>query len=719
MFKNSYGLKAKIAFICISIAVISSIFSLFLIFTGLNDQEEIIQEELMLISQSINNAIQDQFVERYLDSTGISGRVNNYKLNSTEAISQLNNFVDNYQIYELVLICDLNGNLISSNNKDRYGKSINTDALHRYNYRGESWFNAVMQKKWTEDKSKGLAGVYFEDPNFHPYVEEAFREKKFFNVFATYVYNANNQPIAIAANFVNFSWVEFAMLRIYNELEKTNWKSAQINLIDKSGKLIVDYSPVLNNWSKEIVHDEKVLKKLSLAERGNVAAIAAQKGEEGSLETVNVRRNVKQLAGFAQVAGKKFVNDIGWKILIQIDKSEIFANINHVKILFMTLFALIVSTTIIVSLLFSTRLTKKLLDLTQLLSNSNNVLNRTAQEMASSSEQLSTSANEQAASLQETVSSLNEINSMVTKTSDMANISKSKSEISKGTVNSGKIAIDKMLNAIQNIKVSNDAVLNTVNQGNRKIADIVKVISEIENKTKVINEIVFQTKLLSFNASVEAARAGEHGKGFSVVAQEVGNLAQMSGNSAREISQMLDSSISKVKAISDEIETEIEKIIHECKLRVDEGENVSRECADKFEKILTTTEEINSLINDIASSAKEQAKGLTEINKSMHEIDGITHQNAMAAQETSKASLALIKQGQEIHDISNDLHEIIQGYTIDKANSNNSKYPPNSGGDSYRQNENKTEHHERKQKKHTPIPEDKVPSANDPRFEDL
>ncbi len=717
MFKTSYGLKVKIAFICISIAVISSVFSLFLIFTGLNDQEDLIKDQLMLISKSISNSIQDQFYERYLGTTAISGRVNGFKLNSSEAIDQLNKYVDNYQIYELVLICDFNGNLLAANSKDKEGKPLNVEYLYKYNFRSESWFNAVLQKKWTEDKSKGLEGVHFEDPNFYSYIDETFKGKKFFNAFSTYIYNANAQPIAIVANFVNFEWAENSLLRLYADFERTNWKSAQINLLDKSGTLIIDYSPVLNNWNKEILHDDKVLKKLNLAERDNVAAIAAQKGGEGSTETVNVRRQVKQLAGFTQVTGKKFVDDIGWKILLQIDRSEIYSNINFVKNLFMTLFAIVVTTTIIVSLLFSTRLSKRLLDLTQLLSSSNNVLNRTAQEMASSSEQLSTSANEQAASLQETVSSLNEINSMVTKTSDMANVSKNKSEISKNTVNSGKIAIDKMLNAIQNIKVSNDAVLNTVNQGNRKIADIVKVISEIENKTKVINEIVFQTKLLSFNASVEAARAGEHGKGFSVVAQEVGNLAQMSGNSAREISQMLDSSISKVKAISDEIETEIEKIIHECKLRVDEGENVSRDCADKFEKILTTSEEINSLINDIASSAKEQAKGLTEINKSMHEIDGITHQNAMAAQETSKASLALIKQGQEIHDISNDLHEIIQGYTIDKVNSK-VNYPPNSGGESFRQSEYKVEH-EKKQKKHTPIPEDKVPSASDPRFEDL
>jgi methyl-accepting chemotaxis protein len=87
---------------------------------------------------------------------------------------------------------------------------------------------------------------------------------------------------------------------------------------------------------------------------------------------------------------------------------------------------------------------------------------------------------------------------------------------------------------------------------NENMADIVKSIAEIKTKTNVINDIVFQTKLLSFNASVEAARAGEHGKGFAVVAEEVGALAAMSGNASKEIAQLLDGSLSRVTVLADE-----------------------------------------------------------------------------------------------------------------------------------------------------------------------
>lgn len=85
---------------------------------------------------------------------------------------------------------------------------------------------------------------------------------------------------------------------------------------------------------------------------------------------------------------------------------------------------------------------------------------------------------------------------------------------------------------------------------NRGLQDLVLLIGKIREKTKVIDEIVFQTRLLSFNASVEAARAGEHGKGFAVVAEEVGSLAQMSGSAAKEISAILAEGVSKAESLT-------------------------------------------------------------------------------------------------------------------------------------------------------------------------
>lgn len=96
---------------------------------------------------------------------------------------------------------------------------------------------------------------------------------------------------------------------------------------------------------------------------------------------------------------------------------------------------------------------------------------------------------------------------------------------------------------MREIDSSNKELVKEIERNNTELTKITNMISEINEKTQVINDIVFQTKLLSFNASVEVVRAGEHGKGFAVVAEEVGNLASMSGKASLDISEMLETSI--------------------------------------------------------------------------------------------------------------------------------------------------------------------------------
>lgn len=271
-----------------------------------------------------------------------------------------------------------------------------------------------------------------------------------------------------------------------------------------------------------------------------------------------------------------------------------------------------------------------------------------AVQIASAAEQLSQASTEQAASLEETAASIEEMNSMVAKNSDNANSTASTSGVSERKATEGKMVVEKMIHSMDEINKSNTMIMDQVNYSNNRIAEIVKVIEEIGSKTKVINDIVFQTKLLSFNASVEAARAGDQGKGFAVVAEEVGNLAAMSGTAATEISTLLDESIRKVNEIVSETKTKVEKLIVEGKNTVEEGSKVAHQCGEVLEDIVRNVSNVSGMAVEIATASQEQSNGVQEITKAMGQLDQATQQNAATSQECAHAAEKLSNQAESL-----------------------------------------------------------------------
>ncbi len=284
-----------------------------------------------------------------------------------------------------------------------------------------------------------------------------------------------------------------------------------------------------------------------------------------------------------------------------------------------------------------------------------------AQEIAASSHELSGASTEQASSLEETASSIEELNSMVQKNAENATKTFELADHSRESATRGKEVVQNMMNAIGDINVSNDSIMESINESNRKISEIVNVISEIGNKTKVINDIVFQTKLLSFNASVEAARAGENGKGFAVVAEEVGNLASMSGNAAQEIAAMLDESIKKVEGIVEETKKKVEGLIVEGKNKVAVGTRIAKECGVVLDEIVVNIGSVTTMASEISSACQEQAAGVQEINKAMGQLDQVTQTNSATSEQTASAAQELSAQAESLSTVINVLVETIRG----------------------------------------------------------
>jgi len=314
-----------------------------------------------------------------------------------------------------------------------------------------------------------------------------------------------------------------------------------------------------------------------------------------------------------------------------------------------------------VTMVWSNKTTRKfILDISLRIAEYADQVSEGSNELNSISVSLSQATVEQSSSLQETSSAIQQTSSMVVKNTENAKQAAETSAQSLSYTNEGKAAVEKMIQSIDDISRSNELIVSQVDHSNQQMEAITTMIKEIGEKTKVINDIVFQTKLLSFNASVEAARAGENGKGFAVVAEEVGNLAAMSGRSAKEISDLLEGSIRRVESIVAETRTAVQSSIAEGKEKVKSGVSTAKTCEGILNQIITNVTDVSRMAAEISGASQEQSQGIGEITKAIEQLDSATQQNAASSEKTAHASGELAHQATSLK---NTVHELVQTIT--------------------------------------------------------
>ncbi|HOT45817.1 MAG TPA: methyl-accepting chemotaxis protein [Spirochaetota bacterium] len=218
---------------------------------------------------------------------------------------------------------------------------------------------------------------------------------------------------------------------------------------------------------------------------------------------------------------------------------------------------------------------------------------------------LSHRTTQQASALEEIASTIEENTSTVERNAEN---SKKARELTQEGARKSSLGSKQALIAIQSI--------NEINDSSKKISEIISVI----------NEIAFQTNLLALNAAVEAARAGEQGRGFAVVAGEVRNLAQRSGDAAKQIEQL----------IIESVET------------VENGTRLVVESSEFLKEIADTAQSSANIISEIAAASDEQRLGMEQINKAVIELESMTQQNAALVEETTSTSEGMVNQAQEM-----------------------------------------------------------------------
>lgn len=238
-------------------------------------------------------------------------------------------------------------------------------------------------------------------------------------------------------------------------------------------------------------------------------------------------------------------------------------------------------------------------------------------KMSDNSTTLSQAATEQAATVEELNASIVEISSNISANADSAGKAKVLADDCMKIVNEGNVKMTDMLHAMEEI-----------NETSSQIANIIKTIEDIS----------FQTNILSLNASIEAARAGEAGKGFAVVAGEVGQLAGKTAEAAKNTTALIKTSLTAVE----------------------NGTVMANETAKMLSKIVSETDDTAKVIDKIAAASQEQADSVKQILVGMDQI-------STSVQMTSGSSAECAASAEELSGQAKVLLDLVQRFKIADA----------------------------------------------------
>ena len=282
-------------------------------------------------------------------------------------------------------------------------------------------------------------------------------------------------------------------------------------------------------------------------------------------------------------------------------------------------------------------------------------LTGSAEQVSTVSTDLLSSSQEQLDTLNSTVSASHEINSMIMRTSDNAKELSENALQLQEMANEGRSIVQNMVTSSLEIKEGSEQFKNQMQESISELSNALLVIQEIADKTKLINEIVFQTKLLSFNASVEAARAGEHGKGFAVVAEEIGKLAQVSGNSSTEISKIVERSVRSVNQALEATKKKVEDLTSATEKRSDAGYTQAKSCETIFSSIDGKISQISSMVQEISTATSEQSIGVEQLDHAIGNLQEVADRNRLVASQSTEHAHAFAAQAKKLIRITEDM----------------------------------------------------------------
>lgn len=540
---------------------------------------------------SISNRIHQLTIERVNDLKVISNlaMLKEEKLVDDSAYSQLNllleNFRQYYNMYQSILISDLNGKVM-----------LQTQGSAVSNIGNEDYFQQVkLTNQITIAKHREQNGEYF-------------------LIMAAPLRNMNTQSVGIVRTLIPIKnladIVNFATKRLGEEVEE--FKSENYYLVDREGNIFLsnNLSQVGQNIANQIPDFSQIF----------------QSGQNLNQEVFNPVTKENILITYVPIPAIAEMPNLNWSVIVTHDTKEVFATERQ---LFWVLTVVVAVTAIVVSIvaaLFANRATRTITEIA-------NAIAASSVEIVSTMEQQERSTSQQAMAVNQATSTMNELNNSARQSAEQAEGSAHGARQALRLSEQGSDAVDHTLEGMNILREKVGAIA-------QQIMRLSQQTNQIGNISTIVADLANQTNMLAINASVEAVRAGEHGRGFGVVASEIRKLADQSKKSAERINVL-------VADIQNSIDLTV-MATDEGTKTVEDGVKIAQETEKAFSGVSNAINDMVLSCQQISLNAEQQVTAIQQVVDAMNSLNVSAQENVQGisqvktrAQELSKAAQTL------------------------------------------------------------------------------
>jgi len=617
--QTKYGTKGvgfKVVISGLLIALVPLLACSFIAIRKSYAQREVAEgQELMGSVEQIADKIDRLLFERYGDVQAFVYHPGASADRDT-ATAAANFFTKSYGYYDLMVLADATGKVLAANTADPEGKPFDTSSLIGTSVKGEPWFEDSISGKIGDGQS------YSGDLASDATLAKLMRGQGLSLNFSAPVIDSTGKIIRVWSNRVSWERSIREVLGGLDQTFKARSKNASILIVSSTGK-------VLEEFPKSAVGTGTALSAFPVARMTEKSGFYTEDGADGT----------RQIVAYAAFPGFGVYKGHNWRLVVREPLTEAMGEPRQLRNLFFLLIGaamvgICLATHQVVTRLLVTplgditgktsRLTKgdssfelpeaaradELGELARALEifrrNAGKIRTMTTQTALSVDEastaigQISDGARLQTTQLNQISTAIGESFGAIKLVTQNATAGRQKAEHASSSVEKGKAAVGDLT-----------PIVEAIAQNSRKINQITQVIAQIANRTHI----------LSLNAAIEAARAGEHGKGFVVVAQEVGKLAESSAQNARQIADIVE------QAATDS----------------QRGMEAAGTVSGAMQEIASATRETTESVRSIAVAMDEQQATLAQINGNVDQLRNIAMANTASSEEITATMVQLSK----------------------------------------------------------------------------